>query len=131
MNKILKMWNKSPTLLKVSIVFVIIIMISFMFRYSASTSEAFGNPSSCTYYYMTNCGHCKTFAPEWEKFVKSYNGPVKLKKVEASEAGNDLEKYKIQGFPTILFLDNEGNSNIYEGDRTSQGLDKFISENTN
>ena len=91
----------------------------------------FGNPASCTYYYMNNCGHCTRFTPEWDQFVKTYTGPVKLKKVEASEAGNDLKKYNIQGFPTVLFLDDDGNSKIYEGPRTSQGLNKFISENTN
>ena len=131
MNKILKMWNKLPVLFKVCIVFVIIIIIRFIFMYSGSGVENFGNPSSCTYYYMTNCGHCKTFTPEWDEFVKTYTGPVTLKKIEASEARDALEKYNIQGFPTVLFLDDVGNSKTYEGPRTSEGLNKFISENTN
>jgi len=131
MNKILKMCNKLPVLFKVCIVFVIIIIIRFIFMYSGSGIENFGNPSSCTYYYMTNCGHCKSFTPEWDEFVKTYTGHVTLKKVEASEAGDALEKYNIQGFPTVLFLDDAGNSQIYEGPRTSEGLNKFISENTN
>jgi len=132
MNKILKKINKLPTLFKIAIVFAIIIIIRFVVMYSISRShvENFGNPASCTYYYMTNCGHCTRFTPEWDEFVKTYTGPVKLKKVEASEAGNDLKKYNIQGFPTILFLDDEGNNEIYEGPRTSEGLNKFISENT-
>ena len=131
MNKILKMWNKLSLLFRVAIVFAIIIIVHFMFMYSGSNFENFGNPSSCTYYYMTNCGHCKTFTPEWDKFVKTYTGPVTLKKVEASEAADDLKKYNIQGFPTVLFLDDAGNSKTYEGPRTSEGLNKFISENTN
>ena len=47
------------------------------------------------------------------------------------DASSDLEKYNIQGFPTILFLDEEGNSKFYEGPRTSDGLNKFISDNLN
>ena len=58
-----------------------------------------GNPTSCTYYYMTNCGHCKSFTPQWDAFVAQYNGPVKMKKVEMNDAGSDLQKYKINGFP--------------------------------
>ena len=126
------LWNKyklSPITIVFAII-IIIIVIYFASNFSINV-ENFGNPASCTYYYMNNCGHCKTFTPEWDKFVKTYTGPVTLKKVEASEAGDDLEKYNIQGFPTVLFLDDAGNSKTYEGPRTSEGLNKFISENTN
>ena len=132
MNQLLNRWNKSNYVLKILCVIsvYIIIRIIFMFMYSSKT-ENFGNPASCTYYYMNNCGHCKRFSPEWDDFVQSYNGPVKLKKIEMNDAGSDLEKYNIQGFPTILFLDEEGNSKFYEGPRTSDGLNKFISDNLN
>ena len=132
MNKILKMYNKCSTLCKIVCVFIVFVLIRCIFMYfSSSKVENFGNPSSCTYYYMNNCGHCKRFSPEWDNFVQSYNGPVKVKKVEMSEAGGDLEKYNIQGFPSILFLDEDGNSQFYEGPRTSDGLNKFISDNLN
>tara|TARA_B100001059_G_scaffold233967_1_gene275251 strand:+ start:636 stop:1031 length:396 start_codon:yes stop_codon:yes gene_type:complete len=131
MNKLFNKWNKLSPLFKVAIVFAIIIIIRVIMMHFSLNVENFGNPASCTYYYMNNCGHCTRFTPEWDEFVKTYTGPVKLKKVEASEAGNDLKKYNIQGFPTVLFLDDDGNSKIYEGPRTSQGLNKFISENTN
>ena len=132
MNKLLNRWNKSNYILKILCIIsaYIIIRIIFMFMYSSKT-ENFGNPASCTYYYMNNCGHCKRFSPEWDDFVQSYNGPVRLKKIEMNDAGSDLEKYNIQGFPTILFLDEEGNSKFYEGPRTSDGLNKFISDNLN
>ena len=132
MNQLLNRWNKSNYVLKILCVIsvYIIIRIIFMFMYS-SKAENFGNPASCTYYYMNNCGHCKRFSPEWDDFVQSYNGPVRLKKIEMNDAGSDLEKYNIQGFPTILFLDEEGNSKFYEGPRTSDGLNKFISDNLN
>jgi len=132
MNQLLNRWNKSNYILKILCIIsvYIIIRIIFMFMYSSKT-ENFGNPASCTYYYMNNCGHCKRFSPEWDDFVQSYNGPVRLKKIEMSDAGSDLEKYNIQGFPTILFLDEEGNSKFYEGPRTSDGLNKFISDNLN
>ena len=132
MNKLLNRWNKSNYILKILCIIsaYIIIRIIFMFMYSSKT-ENFGNPASCTYYYMNNCGHCKRFSPEWDDFVQSYNGPIRLKKIEMNDAGSDLEKYNIQGFPTILFLDEEGNSKFYEGPRTSDGLNKFISDNLN
>jgi len=132
MNKILKIWNKYSTLHKIMyfvIGFTGFTIIRYISIYSSSKIENFSNPSSCTYYYMDGCGHCNKFNPEWEKFVDSYNGPIKLKKVEMKNASSDLKKYNIQGFPTILFLDETGNSKFYEGPRTSTGLNTFIDEN--
>lgn len=134
MNKLLKLLNmplkmlaKSSTIMKVVLISVLMISIySVVFR-KESIYENFGNPSSCTYYYMEQCGHCKRFAPEWETFVKTYTGPVKLRKVEASEAGDDLEKYNISGFPTILIIDENGEYMDYDGPRTSEALTKFLS----
>ena len=43
-----------------------------------------------------------------------------------NDAKADMEKYNIKGFPTIMFLDEDGNSQFYEGPRTSDALNKFI-----
>jgi thioredoxin domain-containing protein 5 len=99
-----------------------------MFIKKKPNFENFGNPSTCTYYYMNECGHCKRFAPEWDNFVQSYTGPVTLRKVEMSEAGDDLEKYNIRGFPTILVVDDKGEFKEYDGPRTSEALTKFLSD---
>ena len=76
---------------------------------------------------MTNCGHCKRFTPEWDKFVSSYKGPVKMRKVEMNDAGDDLNKYNINGFPTVLVIDENGETKNYEGPRTKDGLMSFFS----
>ena len=106
--------------------FIICLLINSFFKQSLFT-ENFGNPVSCHYYYMEQCGHCKRFSPEWDQFVQTYNGPVKLRKYEMNEAESDLEKYKIQGFPTILIIDENGEAKDYDGPRTSDALNKFIS----
>ncbi len=90
--------------------------------------ENFSNPSTCTYYYMEQCGHCKRFSPEWENFTQTYTGPVRLRKVEMNQARDDLEKYNINGFPTILFVNDKGESKQYDGPRTSDALNKFINQ---
>ena len=95
--------------------------------YSNVYLENFGNPKKFTYYYMEECGHCKKFSPIWDIFVRDYNGPLKLEKIERNNAGDDLEKYKIKGFPTILLIDDKGNKKEFNGDRTLEGLKNFIS----
>jgi len=126
MNKLLKMWNKSSKIVKVVSLIILTFTLHFLFVRQSSPMENFGNPATLTYYYMENCGHCKRFAPEWDTFVQNYTGQVKLRKVEMNEAGGDLEKYNINGFPTILAVDENGDKKEYDGPRTSEGLTKFL-----
>lgn len=131
MNKLIKMWTKLPFLVKllvIAIVFVVIRQVYVRYLLRNSMRENFGNPASCTYYYMNNCGHCKRFTPEWDNFVESYTGNIKLRKVEASEAGDDIEKYNIKGFPTVLLIDDAGETKEFDGPRTSDGLKKFLQD---
>ena len=126
MNKLLKMWNRSSKPIKVVSLIILTFILHFLFVRQSSPMENFGNPATLTYYYMENCGHCKRFAPEWDTFVQNYTGQVKLRKVEMNEAGGDLEKYNINGFPTILAVDENGDKKDYDGPRTSEGLTKFL-----
>ena len=56
-------------------------------------------------------------------------GPLTLKKMERKEAGeNTLKKYNVQGFPTVIMIDENGNGKPFEGDRTISGLEKFANQ---
>lgn len=127
MNALMKLGNKYSIMKLLGAIVVVYIGYYIYTSRRTSVFENFGNPKSCTYYYMENCGHCKRFSPEWDNFVQSYTGQVTLRKVEMSEAGNDLEKYNIRGFPTILIIDDNGEYKDYDGPRTSEALTKFLS----
>lgn len=129
MNKLLRIWNKLSFLVKLLIIIIIVVVIRYLYLgylLRSTITENFGNPVSCTYYYMNNCGHCKRFTPEWDDFVQSYTGNIKLRKVEASDAGDDLQKYNIKGFPTVLLIDDAGETKEFNGPRTSDGLKTFL-----
>ena len=126
MNFITSMWKKASVLKKSIVVLYFVGVIYYIFFRNTSIMENFGNPTSCTYYYMTNCGHCKTFTPEWDKFVQNYTGKIVFKKVEMNQAGKDFEKYNIKGFPTVLIMDEAGETKEYDGPRTSDGLKKYF-----
>ena len=128
MHKLLYMWHRSSRVVKLITVVIAISILWALFIKKKSAVENFGNPRTCTYYYMNQCGHCKRFSPEWDNFVQSYTGPVTLRKVEMSEAGDDLDKYNIRGFPTILVVDNKGEFKDYDGPRTSEALTKFLAD---
>jgi thiol-disulfide isomerase/thioredoxin len=119
---------RSSRVVKLIMAIIAISIIWALFYKKKTNFENFGNPRTCTYYYMNQCGHCKRFSPEWDNFVQSYTGPVTLRKVEMSEAGDDLEKYNIRGFPTILVVDDKGEFKDYDGPRTSEALTKFLAD---
>ena len=117
---------KKPHLVLKLVVAIAVLFVMYHVAKKYFLKEAFSNPSTCTYYYMEQCGHCKRFSPEWDKFTQTYTGPVRLRKVEMNDAGDDLRKYNINGFPTVLLVNDNGESQQYEGPRTSDALNKFI-----
>ena len=126
MKLLMKQWKKTSKVFK-AIVLLLVGVFLYMFLFRKNGMENFGNPKSCTYYYMNKCGHCTKFTPEWDAFVNAYSGPVKMRKVEMNVAGEDLKKYKIDGFPTVLIIDEDGETQVYDGARTKDGLMDYFS----
>jgi len=129
---LLKKLEKLSLVRKLIIVLVIFFIIKCgmdvtIYTNTPKAYEGFSNPKELIYFYMNGCGHCKTFSPVWDEFASNYNGDLKLNKYETNEAGSMIEKYKIQGFPTVLLIDEKGNKKEFEGDRTIQGLEFFVS----
>eukprot|EP01012_Entosiphon_sulcatum_P025992 TRINITY_DN3138_c0_g1_i1.p1 TRINITY_DN3138_c0_g1~~TRINITY_DN3138_c0_g1_i1.p1 ORF type:complete len:508 (+),score=117.04 TRINITY_DN3138_c0_g1_i1:47-1525(+) len=57
-------------------------------------------------FYAPWCGHCKEFAPKWEKLAEVFNGRAVLAKVDATEdleLAEEFNKY-VQGYPSILLF---------------------------
>jgi thiol-disulfide isomerase/thioredoxin len=106
---------------------------------SKAAKEGFGALGSDTYegtsgktlgfFHMNECGHCKKFMPEWDKFAAGNKGPIGHKKIEAGDDHPWLKKFGIQGFPTVLLIDGDEKVATYEGPRTAQGLSDFCQEN--
>jgi len=71
------------------------------------------------------CHHCKVLSPTLKALAKTQLGGVKLINYDSEEHQHQIEKYKIGGFPTIIF---EKNNKIieYDGDRSKDDLINFI-----
>lgn len=69
------------------------------------------------------CGHCKSFAPEYQKAAEALKGVVKVGAVDADAHGSLGQKYGIRGFPTIkIFIPGKSSPIDYQGARTAKGL---------
>ncbi len=71
------------------------------------------------------CGHCKQFAPEYERAARALKGIFKIGAVEADQEKELAAKYGIQGFPTVKFFGEKKSSpEDYNGGRKKKS--KYI-----
>ena len=74
------------------------------------------------------CGHCQQFKDTWKalKSNKEYENKYNFIEYDADADKNALEKYKIDGFPTLLIQNKNEKPVQYEGERKIDSIIKFI-----
>ena len=123
--KLIKSFNKLPVLCKIAGILVIAIIVKLVMYCLTKNVESMSNPKELIYFYWDKCGHCKDFTPIWDEFASKYKGPLKLKKLETKEAGELTKKFNIQGYPTVILVDEQGQHKEFDGERTVKGLEIF------
>ena len=73
------------------------------------------------------CPHCVGFKPTWEKLEKDLGSKVKFVTYDSDKNKEEMEKFNIQGFPTIIM--NAGKKSIeYVGPKDIQSVTEFINQ---
>jgi hypothetical protein len=127
-------------ILVVGLVVVILAYISVLHLGSNLDIDNFADlgqkANTFTLYYMNGCPHCETILPEYKKFASAgqvrTNGKItKIRMLEQGDpnAGAEIEANKIKGFPTFILNTASGKKMEYQGDRTVDGISKFITQN--
>lgn len=85
-------------------------------------------PTAVVLFYSNLCGHCQVLMPTWDQLTSKYRGNqmVMLDKVDCAEDRAAGEQFKIEAYPTILKLRQDGSREEYQGDRDSNSLEEFI-----
>ena len=77
------------------------------------------------------CGHCKHFAPEWEKLKNNskINNKVNFVTMDSEKDREEINKnWNIEGFPTIIL--KKGDKKIdYNSARTEEHIINFLNKN--
>jgi thiol-disulfide isomerase/thioredoxin len=104
-------------------------------REHATTDPNSNKTAEMMLFYVDWCPHCKTAKPEWDNLKSEYEGKqingYNIKFTEynctAESAENDelMNKYKIEGYPTIKLL--KGNEVIeYDAKPTKSTMEQFL-----
>lgn len=123
---------------------LLIIIISFVIAYNVfiyyrkkpvSTKKSSEKTAEVLFFYTDWCPHCTSAKPEWNAFKSDYkNTPVNGYTLsfneinctkETPESESMMEKYKVDGYPTIKLL---ANGKVYDFDAkpSKQNLTQFV-----
>ena len=82
------------------------------------------------WFYADWCGHCKKMKSGWDTASDKFKDVmVKIDLGDSKDAEQQKisKKYNIDGFPTILLLDNGEIEKTYEGGRNAKDFETFCS----
>lgn len=85
--------------------------------------HGYSQPASSSLNLILRCGHCKQFAPEYEKIastLKENDPPIPVAKIDATSESALAGRFGVSGYPTIKIL-KKGEAVDYEGSRTQEG----------
>lgn len=78
-------------------------------------------------FYAPWCGHCKQLTPIYDQLGENFKDSDEFIVAKMDSTVNELEDVKVQSFPTIkLFLKDSNEVIDYTGERTLEGLTKFL-----
>ena len=102
---------------------------------SNNSNNGNGKQAELLFFYADWCPHCKTAKPIWEDLKSEYqNKTINGYHViftdincsnETAEVEKMMDKYKIEGFPTIKLL-KDGQVIEYDAKPTRETLDQFL-----
>jgi thiol-disulfide isomerase/thioredoxin len=102
---------------------------------TSGSGSSSGGEAEIILFYVDWCPHCKTAKPVWDKVKSQYQDQVvKGKKIifteinctnESSDVEEMINKYNIQGYPTIKML-KDGQVIEFDAKPTHANLEQFI-----
>lgn len=81
-------------------------------------------------YWAEWCGPCKMIAPVLEEVADTYEGKVKVCKVDVDSNKESAQKYGIRGIPTLMVFKDGAAKATKVGALSKTQLQEFVDEST-
>lgn len=80
-------------------------------------------------FYAPWCGHCQKLAPTWEELANSLRNDdsVSISKIDCTQHRWICGQFDIQGYPTLLWIEDGKKVDKYTGQRTHEELKAYVS----
>lgn len=133
----MKKWSDPSYLPKLLVLLLVLSLLAYFYvKYSKEGFQCKPNEldshiqspePTLVLFYADWCGHCTKLKPTWDEAAKQANADEKrMIKLDVggktAEEKELMDKYQIDGFPTIVVFQN-GNPSPYQGSRT---IDAFL-----
>ena len=84
-------------------------------------------------FYADWCPHCVNFKPHFKKAMSELNGQprkdgkkMRLEMVDCDANKEISKQYDVSGYPTVKLIKDDGTQVEYGGERTYEGLRKYL-----
>ena len=119
------------TCVKKILLWFIAAAIFYSLFYPKNTKENFEQKKMLKNFYAPWCGYSKRLMPIWDKLTDMHQDDTNIKiiKVDCQLNPDIAKKNNINGFPTIILFNENGDKILYTGDRSLESLNDFIKNN--
>lgn len=80
-------------------------------------------------FYAPWCVHCKAISRTWSDLATELKNQINIAKIDATVHQKTRKRFKIEGFPTLLYFRNGKMYDYKAHDRTLEALKQFVLEN--
>ena len=132
LKKMMKTLQKQNLIVRVALLAVFIYGIKYLLKQfniavlDSQYLEGFMDKKTFVFFKMNGCPHCVKMQGEWDKFVSNNRSGVATKQLEASANQALAEKYKVQGYPTLLLVNGDKVLATYDGERKAEAFESFV-----
>ncbi|SBS98254.1 protein disulfide isomerase [Plasmodium malariae] len=79
-------------------------------------------------FYAPWCSHCKAMTKTWAKLAAELKGTVNIAKIDVTTNSKTRKRFKIEGFPTLVYFKNGKMYDYKNHDRSLEAFKNFVLE---
>ncbi|GAW82051.1 protein disulfide-isomerase [Plasmodium gonderi] len=99
-------------------------------NFESLTQISTGNTTGSWFikFYAPWCSHCKAMTKTWNQLAAELKGTVNVAKIDVTTNSKTRKRFKIEGFPTIIYFKNGKMYDYKNHDRSLEAFKIFVQE---